>query len=753
MRVALAVSFLLVIGCTATGPLVAQRSPTPSNAPSSMPTTSPVTLASGGVIEYPIPNPSPIGSGCAGCGKASLSGITAARDGNIWYFDVGQTLVGRVTPAGVITQYPVPAAGSGSRSIIGAPDGNIWMAGRVQAPTTDTDLIIKVSPAGVVTRFSVGVGVGPESITWGPDGNIWFTEFWSGQIGRMTPVGETTKFPGGSQLRGIVTGPDHNLWFVQSDFNRAAIGRMTTSGVVTLFPLGGSADQQLQPADIIAGPDGNLWFNETHKLGRISVAGVITRFQISAKGHPTGLAAGPDGNVWFTNAFENTVGRISPEGVIKQFPLPRRNSQPGGITAGPDGRMWFLEDGRSKVAKIGMTVPETKFSSRVLNFGTFDTTGTRNVTVTNTGDGPLRMNSATVVGLDQELFSVQRDTCSGKVLATQAQCSVEVSKLFTGGGPLQAQLQLVDNASGSPQLISLIARVPDCRLPLYAESPLHGQFLSVATGQIADDPKVAFVIDGMLWRSQATPVLTGQTWASYDRPAARWVPANVDATSPDGSRYAYVDYRNPPNFQLHVVDVATGRDRLLSLDKGFWSLIGFTNAGIYLHQSYEGVGPGLTLVNPDSGAIRTIFSDSPVAFVSGDVAWTYAWNDADKLPHPPGMGGGHNQVGSRDLNTSNTTPWLYRAGTDLYVMGVTDRSIVVRGNDPDASYVWVVTGPGHAQPVTAPGTGDAESFAGRPVADGNGWWLGSQDGLYLWTPRTGAFLVSDVKATPAGTCA
>jgi len=119
------------------------------------------------------------------------------------------------------------------------------MVGRARGNNTDT--IIKVSPNGVITSFPIGVGVGPESIAWGPDSNIWFTEFWTGRIGRMTPAGKVTEFPGGQSLRGIVAGPDKNLWFVQADFNHTGIVRMTVSGSTTFFPLGGSATDQLQP--------------------------------------------------------------------------------------------------------------------------------------------------------------------------------------------------------------------------------------------------------------------------------------------------------------------------------------------------------------------------------------------------------------------------------------------------------------------------------------------------------------------------
>lgn len=746
VRVALALCLVLTVACTGT---VGQ--PFPKASPS------PPKLASGGVVEYPVPNPSPIGSGCADCGKASLSGIAAGPDGSVWFFDVGQNLVGRVTPAGSITQFAVPGTGSGSEAIVGAPDGNIWMVARTQM--NGPDWILKVSPAGVVTKFPLPDGVGPEGITWGPDGNVWFTEFWTGRVGRMSPAGAVTEFPvrPDGAPRGIVTGPDHNLWFVESSIQYTAIARMTTAGQVTEYPLGGSPTDQLQPYEIVSGPDRNLWFSEIGRIGRITTAGEITQFPISGPSAPSGLAGGPDGSMWFTSANTNAVGRISRTGAIRQFLLPSRNAQPTGIAPGSDGRMWFTEAGVSKIASIGLTVPATTFSARVLNFGPASTPTMRTVNVTNTGDGPLSMVTASVAGPNHQLFNVTRDTCSGHMVAVQAQCSLEVAfKPGAARGYAAALLRLVDNASGSPQAVSLIAQLPDCRLPLFAStassSTSHGEFLSLRDGAVVEDPKGSFVTQGTQSQSQADPVLLGQLPASYDRAAGRWVPASDRAISADGSRYAYVDYRQAFDFHVHVVDVASGNDRTLPLPSGSWGLLSFTNEGIYLVQSYEGISPGLTLVNPDSGAIRTVFSDSIVSLVSGHTAWIEARNDTDPLPQPPGIGGSNNEVQSRDLSTSQTTSWFYRAGSDLHVVGVANGSIVVSGRDSNSSYLWVVSSPGQAEAITVPGTGDVLPVTSGLIADANGWWLGSLDGVYLWTPHTGAILVSESPAAPAGAC-
>jgi hypothetical protein len=231
------------------------------------------------------------------------------------------------------------------------------------------------------------------------------------------------------------------------------------------------------------------------------------------------------------------------------------------------------------------------------------------------------------------------------------------------------------------------------------------------------------------------------------------VPAGNSTISPDGSRYAYIYYTQPFQGELRVADVATGGYRALPLSNGPNGLIGWTNDGIYVHASYEGVGPGLWLVNPDSGAIRQLFSDSVVHLVSGHVAWTVARNESDPMPDPGGIGPSHNEVQSRDLITSQTTTWLYRSGSDLYVAGATSGSIVVSGRERGSGFLLLVTSPGQAVPINVPETGDPVPLSTGLIADANGWWLGSLDGVYLWTQHTGAILVSESLAAPAGACA
>ncbi len=46
----------------------------------------------------------------------------------------------------------------------------------------------RITPAGAITEFPIATAhCYPSIITAGPDGNIWFTEYAGNKIGRITP--------------------------------------------------------------------------------------------------------------------------------------------------------------------------------------------------------------------------------------------------------------------------------------------------------------------------------------------------------------------------------------------------------------------------------------------------------------------------------------------------------------------------------------------------------------------------------------
>src|SRR2546428_4232968 len=184
MRAVLAVGVLVAVGCT--GPI---------GQPAARAT--PQKLASGGVVEYPVPDPIAPGASCFGCGQASLGGIVAGPDGNIWFLDSGHYKVGRLTAVGAVTEFNLPANVGGPVGITVGPDGNLWITTAALGQGRP-DWILRMSFDGKETPFQAGVGgcvsgTSPRRIATGPDGNLRVTDALSHPIAPMPPAGTPTQ--------------------------------------------------------------------------------------------------------------------------------------------------------------------------------------------------------------------------------------------------------------------------------------------------------------------------------------------------------------------------------------------------------------------------------------------------------------------------------------------------------------------------------------------------------------------------------
>ena len=193
-------------------------------------------------------------------------------------------------------------------------------------------------------------------------GNLWITDGANNRIGSMTTAGAVTWFaaPIGLSLDQIVAGSDGALWFAGS----TAIARVTTSGTVTLYQLPASAGA----SDVALGPDGNVWYTDGSRsiVGRVTPSGVITEFPTpSQPSRPVPISEAADGGVWFgetsNRAFdESGAGRAAPDGTMTQQPLTTQPANPQfGVAAGPDGNVWMTEYYGFAVARIKLPTPST----------------------------------------------------------------------------------------------------------------------------------------------------------------------------------------------------------------------------------------------------------------------------------------------------------------------------------------------------------------------------------------------------------
>ena len=120
-------------------------------------------------------------------------------------------------------------------------------------------------------------------------------------------------------------------------------------------------------------PDGRtVWYTgkATGTVGKISPEVKVENFPITTVDDPEAgvgtvpiyIKAGPDGNMWFTELVGNAIGRITSDGKATEFPIPTANSRPISITQDPVGSyMWFTEESGNNVGRIDMEGNITEF--------------------------------------------------------------------------------------------------------------------------------------------------------------------------------------------------------------------------------------------------------------------------------------------------------------------------------------------------------------------------------------------------------
>ncbi len=190
---------------------------------------------------------------------------TVGSDGNLWLSAHGFT---RVMPEGATTFFPFWTS-TATYSLSQGPDGNLWFS---ELPLDGTRAIGKVTPDGVVTEYPVNAQIAASTTpTTGSDGNVWVPG--TGVIGRITTDGVFTSFPlpdpNATVSSALLPGFDGNLWFTEHTSSGDKIGDITPDGKVTelAIPSGASA------GTLTDGGDGTFWFSEsgTHALGHVTL--------------------------------------------------------------------------------------------------------------------------------------------------------------------------------------------------------------------------------------------------------------------------------------------------------------------------------------------------------------------------------------------------------------------------------------------------------------------------------------------------
>ena len=91
-------------------------------------------------------------------------------------------------------------------------------------------------------------------------------------------------------------------------------------------------------------------------------------------------------------------------------------------------------------------------------------------TITNTGNATLTLSSITKTGANPGDFAISQNTCTA-TLAVNANCQVSITFTPTTTGARTANLSIADNATGSPQLVSLTGTGTPVNAPVVTFTP------------------------------------------------------------------------------------------------------------------------------------------------------------------------------------------------------------------------------------------------------------------------------------------
>ncbi len=289
-----------------------------------------------------------------------------------------------------------------------------------------------------------------------------------GCFGQSGPSAAVTQVPGFTGAEGLTITPDGRNVYA------SAVNPGTSSGLAEFSrdPASGRLSPLSSPHTCLSNgaPPGA---SGPFACGTTSLAGV----QSSIEDLPGGVVISPD----CTSAYLLSDG-------IAAFSRPL----PAGAT------------GCASAAKPGPAA--VQFSTASLSFGpppvpVGTTSAPQSVRLTNTGQTTLHLETVALAGAGASRFSILSDGCSGQALGPGGACTVAVTFAPNSPGAVSAALQFTDDASDSPQTITLTGdggeaavSLSPTSLSFTAPAPLTSASQTVTVTDVGTEPlKIATV--------------------------------------------------------------------------------------------------------------------------------------------------------------------------------------------------------------------------------------------------------------------
>lgn len=288
---------------------------------------------------------------------------------------------------------------------------------------------------------------------------------------------------------------------------------------------------------------------------------------------------------------------------------------------------------------------------------------------------------------------------------------------------------LGDTGSPTPTPTSAVSPAPTptpsaaaaCRLPVAGGdaptdgNPAHG---TTGSGGFITFPAGSFTADN-------------QSSGTYDLAARKWLPVRHDWVSPDGTKYAWPEYRRvdgPATGIIHIVDVASGADRTVNVPAPSMP-VSWETSGLYITRvvpNSDAPPQGLSVLDPASGALRQVVNDGVWTQIGSGTAYGMDLDQAAAPPPQTGPGGA-NRVRAVDLGSGAVRNVQTFAGTRVSVAGILGSNPVLILATADRTQVKVGETTLYDQPSSQPGPSPPA------IVDGSTLWLSGSQAVWQST--------------------
>ncbi|HXJ63267.1 MAG TPA: hypothetical protein VNN79_05895 [Actinomycetota bacterium] len=395
---------------------------------------------------------------------------------------------------------------------------------------------------------------------------------------------------------------------------------------ITYFSL---TSKRRDPFWITPGPDGNMWFTNADgdSIGRITPKGVVTEFKLAKNSHPQTITAGADGNLWFTERLQDAIGVMDTSGnLIHIYSAQQPNATPYSIAPSPDGAVWFTdyaldsEDALDKVERMtldGNTVDKFDLS----------TCGCAPLGATYGPDGNMWFTEE--LGFTPEMQgngdgTVDRVSLDGKTVdrfAVRTDFTQALPSFMTPGPDGNVWFTEASGATHNLDRVTPAGTVTEFHI---ADTPFSTN--GVTTGADGD---IWFTetsnTEGHVWRMHPDGSLIGTAMDAHPFPVAI-------ALGPDGNLW----FAARADGEIGVIHAAPrGRSFVLDIASGFTPALRTTAIGRTVEWVLE--APGMHRVHDDSGMdLYNSGPQPPVSFFSFKFPAAGTWPYEDQPGGPRG---------------------------------------------------------------------------------------------------------------------